>query len=195
MADSLPMEIASTIQSASITHHPDINRDLNPSTAASKKEPVTISHEHFEDEDEYGIDGEEEEEDDIPYNVIRPIPRGHGVPPLPDLRFEQSYLASISHTSSPYKIAWITARDQLLFPLIQGTIWSLLQLGWRHWNLRANLQGTDLGSRIRRWWYNTNNWKLPPLSDSISNMKTRVSNMTKDKNLAREMGEFYKFQT
>lgn len=91
MADSLPMEIASTIQSASITQHPDVRHDLNPSTTASSKEPVSVSrhstHEHFEDEDEYGIDGDEEdeEEEDIPYRVIRPLRRSPAMPPLPDL--------------------------------------------------------------------------------------------------------------
>lgn len=129
MADSLPLEIASTIQSASINRHPDTRHDLNPSTSASAKQPVTISHthSHISDEDEYGIDGdsengEEDEEEDIPYSVIRPIPRGPEMPPLPDLRFEQSYLASIAHADTNWKIAWITTRDQvfaLMCPQIQ----------------------------------------------------------------------------
>lgn len=85
------MEIASTIQSASINYNPDVRHDLNPSTSASNKEPVTVSrhstHEHFEDEDEYGIDGDEEDEEDedIPYSAIRPLPRRPSMPPLPDL--------------------------------------------------------------------------------------------------------------
>ena len=92
MADSLPMEIASTIQSASITKNPDVRHDLNPSTSVVEKEPVSVfqpsSSEHFEDEDEYGIDGndeEDEEDEDIPCSVIRPLPRRPSMPPLPDL--------------------------------------------------------------------------------------------------------------
>jgi len=118
MADSLPLEIASTIQSASINRHPDTDYDLNPSTSASAKQPVTISRtrSHISDEDEYGIDGDSEndqDEEDIPYSVIRPLPRRPEMPPLPDLRFEQSYLASIAHADTNWKIAWITTRDQV----------------------------------------------------------------------------------
>ena len=42
-APSIPLEIASTLQTASINRHPDPRHDLNPSTAASAKQPVAIS--------------------------------------------------------------------------------------------------------------------------------------------------------
>lgn len=198
MADSISIEIASAVQSASIKHNPDPEHDINPSTSASTKEPVTVSHpsssEHFNDEDEYGIDGDEEEKQEglpySPYRAIRPQTR-RSHPPLPDLRFEQSYLASISKADTNWKIAWITFRDQLILPLLQGTVWSLVQIGWRHWNASANMSGTTFGSKIRRWWYKTNNWKLP----SLNNMRTRVSKLAKDQKLAKDMGEFYKFQS
>ena len=68
MADSLPMEKASTIQSASITKSPDLRHDLNPSTSVVEKEPVSVSQpsssEYFEDEDGHGIDGNEEEDEE-----------------------------------------------------------------------------------------------------------------------------------
>lgn len=65
------------------------------------------------------------------------------IPTIPDLRFEQSYLKSIA----PYlrtrtitdsgsehetveivsvqwrKVLWITLRDQIISPLVQGTVW------------------------------------------------------------------------
>lgn len=47
------------------------------------------------------------------------------------------------------------------------------------------MSGTTFGSKIRRWWYKTNNWKLP----SLNNMKTRVSKLAKDQKLAKDMGE------
>jgi hypothetical protein len=50
---------------------------------------------------------------------------------------------------------------QVLSPLIQGTIWSLALHGWRFWNRSATLSGSSVGARVRRWWYETNNWKLP----------------------------------
>lgn len=46
-------------------------------------------------------------------------------------------------------------------PLIQGMVWSLVLHGWRFWNRSATLSGNTAGARIRRWWYETNNWMLP----------------------------------
>lgn len=120
MSDSLPLTIAETIQTASINRAPSPTHDLNPSTAASEKQPVFVSphastsassvDKYAYDEDE-GID--EDEDEDIPYNVIRPIPRRTSFPPLPDLRFEQSYLASIAAADTKWKVAYITIRDQV----------------------------------------------------------------------------------
>ena len=120
MSSSIPLQIAETIQTAHINRAPDAAHDLNPSTAASSKEPVAISH-HIPGSDssheldlcdEAGID-EDEDVEDIPYDVIRPLPRKLNMPPLPDLRFEQSYLASIAAADTKSKIAYITIRDQV----------------------------------------------------------------------------------
>jgi hypothetical protein len=121
MSSSIPLQIAETIQTASINRAPDVAHDLNPSTAASSKQPVTVSHHasssdashELESYDE--VDGIDEDEDaeDIPYDVIRPLPRRPSMPPLPDLRFEQSYLASIAGANTYSKIAYITVRDQV----------------------------------------------------------------------------------
>lgn len=40
-------------------------------------------------------------------------------------------------------------------------LWTLLLSGWRHWNRGAQFQGATLGSKVRRWWWNVNNWKIP----------------------------------
>ncbi|RPB26825.1 hypothetical protein L211DRAFT_856177 [Terfezia boudieri ATCC MYA-4762] len=78
--------------------------------------------------------------------------RAH-LPPLPDLRFEQSYLASISSANGdPWRIFLITIRDQVVFPLVQGMVFSLGMAGWRAWNSRARFLGRGLGARVRRWW-------------------------------------------
>jgi hypothetical protein len=121
MASNPALELASTIQSASINRDPSPSYDLNPSTAASEKIPVKLSHCHtaesFASLDKYAYDDEdgidEEDEEDIPYNVLRPVPRRQSFPPLPDLRFEQSYLASISKADTRWKVAFITIRDQV----------------------------------------------------------------------------------
>jgi Autophagy receptor ATG43 len=118
MSDSLPLEIGEIIQTASINRAPSPAHDINPSTAASEKQPVFVSpHVTPSDSslDKYAYEGvdEEEEEEDIPYSVIRPIPRRASFPPLPDLRFEQSYLASIAAADTKWKVAYITIRDQV----------------------------------------------------------------------------------
>ena len=119
MSSSLPLEIAETIQTASIQRHPSPAHDLNPSTAASQKQPVSVqtaSAFSFDKEayEDYGID-EEEDEEDIPYSVLKPVQRRASFPPLPDLRFEQSYLASIAGAETKGRVAWITIRDQVSF--------------------------------------------------------------------------------
>merc|ERR1711977_253297 len=172
MEDSLPMEIASTIQSASINRAPSPTHDLNPSTAASQKQPVSLSHSDPSLDkyayDSEGIDGSdlEDGEEDIPYSVLKPVPRRQSFGPLPDLRFEQSYLASIAGADSNWKVAYITFRDQLILPLLQGMVWSLALQGWRYW-------------------YRTNNWKLPE----------RMRNYGSNAKLAEDMGDYYQNQS
>ncbi|EWZ44704.1 hypothetical protein IWW34DRAFT_49999 [Fusarium oxysporum f. sp. albedinis] len=157
--DSAPTELAATIQAASIEHHPDPALDTNPPTAAERRQPVTLEHVKHEHDD--GIDEEEDEEEDIPYSVLRPAPRHSHLPPLPDLRFEQSYLRSISKADTWWKVALITTRDQIIMPLTQGLVYNLFLCGWQHWNRNARLHGNTLGARVRRWWWGVNNWKIP----------------------------------
>lgn len=66
---------------------------------------------------------DEEDAEDISYDVIRPLPRRPSLPPLPDLRFEQSYLASIAGAETYWRIAYITTRDQVcILYYLEGTI-------------------------------------------------------------------------
>ena len=121
MDSSIPIQIAETIQTASINRAPSPSHDLNPSTAASQKQPVSISPNALTsdaslDKFAYGGDDEfdeEEDQEDIPYSVITPVQRRASFPPLPDLRFEQSYLQSISNCDTMWKVAYITMRDQV----------------------------------------------------------------------------------
>ncbi|CEJ60509.1 hypothetical protein PMG11_09081 [Penicillium brasilianum] len=167
------LEVAETIQTASIVSHPSAAHDINPSTAASEKQPVVAAP---------ASDAGSLSSDIVdPSRVIRPIRRRQTLPPLPDLRFEQSYLASLKDADTWGRVAWITVRDQVLLPLIQGTVWTLALSGWRFWNRNASLSGHTLGSRIRRWWYGVNNWKVPPVG------------WTKDPKLASHVEEFLQF--
>ncbi|KAL8642065.1 MAG: hypothetical protein Q9228_001202 [Teloschistes exilis] len=100
------VDIASAIQSASIKRHPSPAHDLNPSTAASKKQPVSPTTSMSSDAST------------IPESVLKPVPRRANLPPLPDMRFEQSYLASLQGAESWWRIAWITGRDQVWHNLL-----------------------------------------------------------------------------
>ncbi|KAH6684169.1 hypothetical protein B0J14DRAFT_572290 [Halenospora varia] len=189
MSSSLPIEIASTIQSASIKRDPSPHHDLNPSTAASSKIPVSAhpasesSLDKYAYDDEEGIE-EDEEEEDIPYEVLKPLPRRPSFGPLPDLRFEQSYLASIAGADTRWRVVYITVRDQVMLPLLQGMVWTLALQGWKYWNRNTKLHGESIGARARRWWYKTNNWKLP-----------EFRNVGKNQKLADKMGDYYQNQS
>ena len=104
---SAAIQLAETIQTAHINHHPDPKRDFAPSTAADTKQQVEL----LDIDDGSDIDGAEE--DEIPVSLLRPAPRGPQMPPLPDLRFEQSYLASIKDAKGWGGVTYITVRDQV----------------------------------------------------------------------------------
>jgi hypothetical protein len=129
MATSLPLQIAETVQTAHINRHPSPAHDINPSTAASRKEPVTLvdhdeKHDHhfFPDEGIDGTDHEDEDEEDyenaVGFRGLKPKPRRTHLPPLPDLRYEQSYLHSIRNADTWWKVVLVTARDQVCFPFV-----------------------------------------------------------------------------
>ncbi|KAF2736315.1 DUF1770-domain-containing protein [Polyplosphaeria fusca] len=155
MASDVPVEIASAIQSASIKRHPSPRHDLNPSTTMSEKQPV-----HLDDHPDPDASSDVAE-DEIPISILRPIPRRNTMPPLPDLRFEQSYLKSIEKAGSWQKVLWITFRDHVVMCFAQGLVYSLLISGWKHWNRSSKFHGRNIGARIRRWWWDVNKWAYP----------------------------------
>jgi len=163
------IQLAETIQTASIKRHPSPTHDINPSTAASRKEPVRFDS--SADLDDVLSDAEGAKEDEIPESVLRPAPRKSQLPPLPDLRFEQSYLASIQHADTWQRVAFITLRDQLFMPLAQGLVWTLAVAGWRHLNQASHLSGQTVGARVRRWWWGVNNWKLPAMKRKMGDQR------------------------
>ncbi|KAH6624294.1 hypothetical protein B0J18DRAFT_465528 [Chaetomium sp. MPI-SDFR-AT-0129] len=179
---SLPTQVAETVQTAHINRNPSPEHDINPSTAASRKEPVQLRKPKAKagpnssddggsiDDDEFvaGDDGdvddelETEEEDLYRAQSVKPRPRRHKLPPMPDLRFEQSYLWSIRNADTWWKVGWITVRDQVMMPFTQGIVYNLGICGWHYWNRNAQIHGSSIGARLRRWWYGVNNWAIPP---------------------------------
>ncbi|RMZ83612.1 hypothetical protein DV738_g906, partial [Chaetothyriales sp. CBS 135597] len=158
-------ELASAIQSVSIKQNPSPEHDVNPSTAASKREPVDLVSPALSDIDETDADeldvDEEEEEELIPSYILKPRRRRKSFPKLPDFRFEQSYLASIKNAKSNTDVVLITLRDQVLLPLAQGVLWNLVMFGWRYSNRASKFSGQSVGAKVRKWWWGLNNWKLP----------------------------------
>ena len=104
------IQAAETLQTAHIRHAPSIEHDLAPGTAADRKQAVRLDEPTIDDDEDAISDVEE---DEIPVSLLRPAPRRPQMPPLPDLRFEQSYLASIEGASGWPMVAYITARDQV----------------------------------------------------------------------------------
>ncbi|ROW17537.1 hypothetical protein VPNG_00735 [Cytospora leucostoma] len=157
MASSdIPVQLAETIQTAHINREPSAQHDINPSTAADTREPVKLDSKGELD------DELDDEDDEIPASALRPARRFSHLPPIPDLRFEQSYLHSIQNAQSWWMIAWITVRDQMVMPMLQGVVYNLAWCGWQHWNKNAQISGNSLGARARRWWYEVNNWQIHP---------------------------------
>jgi hypothetical protein len=116
MSSSIPLEIGETLQSLSINRNPSTTHDINPSTAASEKVPVRVEETTLDAESySSSLDGSdiEEEDEEYSYSIIRPARRRQSLPPLPDLRFEQSYLASIAGAETYQMVAYITIRDQV----------------------------------------------------------------------------------
>jgi hypothetical protein len=130
MSSSIPLQLAETIQTAHLNRDPSPTHDLNPSTAASKKEPVDLEPVYHHD-DGIDIDDDADEDDRVEtltvasedegtedgerggLSRVKPRPRRHHLPPMPDLRFEQSYLWSIRNADAWWKVGWITVRDQV----------------------------------------------------------------------------------
>jgi hypothetical protein len=130
MSSSIPLQLAETVQTAHLNRHPSPQHDLNPSTAASRKEPVRLEavfpddggidgeddlaiHRHSEEEGEEEGEEDETEDDELYPARVKARPRRHHLPPMPDLRFEQSYLWSIRSADTWWKVGWITVRDQV----------------------------------------------------------------------------------
>ncbi|KFX87243.1 hypothetical protein O988_00223 [Pseudogymnoascus sp. VKM F-3808] len=191
MSSSIPLEIGETLQSLSINRNPSTTHDINPSTAASEKVPVRVEETTLDAESySSSLDGSdiEEEDEEYSYSIIRPARRRQSLPPLPDLRFEQSYLASIAGAETYQMVAYITIRDQVILPLLQGTLWTLALQGWRHWNRGTKLSGKNAGARIRRWWWRVNNWPIDKSAASI------IRSASRDEKLAFKTKEFYEMQ-
>lgn len=106
------IQAAETVQTAHINKAPT-ERDLAPSTAADTKERVV-----FDRSADVVSEADDVEDDEVPLSILKPLPgdQQQRMPPhlqLPDLRFEQSYLKSISNTNDWKVITYITIKDQV----------------------------------------------------------------------------------
>jgi len=160
------------VQDTHIIRNPN-RSDIAPSASADTKIPLYSPHDNdIDDDDRYSISSSILDHHERP--ARRPLP------PLPDLRFEQSYMASIAPAHGVWwKVVLITLKDQVIMPLLQGLGFNLALFGWRWWNRGIKFSGAGLGgevpspggllegvlmvkiARARRWWWEINNWQLP----------------------------------
>ncbi|KAK2069227.1 hypothetical protein P8C59_003824 [Phyllachora maydis] len=146
MDSSVPLQLAEMVQTAHIEPNPSLEHDLSPSTAASRRVPVMLEENSLDDSEGEDVEDTVDDDDEIPLSVLhhKPRPTQHMPLPLRDLRFEQSYLHSIAKADTWWMVAWITLRDQVMMPLVQGVIYNLAVCGWQFWNKNAQLSGSSM---------------------------------------------------
>lgn len=133
----------------------DSNTSLATSTAESQnrnKQRITSAYnEHLNlnhDDDDDNDDGHEHEHDHRYLPTKFQLELRKNAPQIPDLRFEASYRRSISKANgSWWKIALITLKDQVTFPLLQGFLWNLALVGVKTWRLSATSSGVTWGRK------------------------------------------------
>lgn len=70
-------------------------------------------------------------------------------PPIPDLRFQQSYLQSIQRANgSAFLVALITLRDHVLYPFLSGGMWVFVRHIFQF--LKLQEKGFHFGQSLRR---------------------------------------------
>lgn len=68
----------------------------------------------------------------------------------------------LSETESGLTNVRACVDQQIMMPFIQGILYNLAICGWQYWNRNAQLHGSSVGARLRRWWYTVNKWPIPP---------------------------------
>lgn len=144
MSDILPLVAEALARDTHAIRTPSPRHNIAPSTAADDTGKIH--------DDYLGIDDSDASDTrSISSSVVNYGPEGRlrkQLPQVPDLRFEQSYLASIAPAQGVWwKIVLITLKDQVMMPLVQGVLYNLLVTGWRMWNRGARLSGAGVGGR------------------------------------------------
>ena len=130
-------EAAKSIQDVHINQSPELE-DITPAVDAS-------AHELLNNE-------VTEPSRSTPSAHHRRRHHGPALPPIPDLRFEPSYLAGLTRAQGSWnKAAWLTIRDQVIYPGLQGFGVALATIAFRSLILRQKESGTAWGLYIRDW--------------------------------------------
>jgi len=161
------------VQDSHIVHDPSPSRDVAPSTSADRP-PISIFHEGLpsmqfassrsalyllsqqrqqapsEDDQDDDSASSRTSDEDARHPQSPPKSRRRHLPPIPDLRFEQSYLKQLQAAKG--SIFWmiiITIREQVLLPGIQGFVWALGIAGIRTLRLQQAESGLAWGTWLR----------------------------------------------
>lgn len=141
MSDLPPLAAQTLAQDTHLTSQPS-SAPATSFDAASRLYPQPHEHGIDDDDDRASISSSI-----LDFDYVRPPRRP--LPPLPDLRFEQSYLASLAPAEGVWwKIVLITLRDQVLMPLVQGVGFNLVLFGWRWWNRGVKFNGMGVGGML-----------------------------------------------
>jgi hypothetical protein len=166
MEDAAKVLAQTAVQDSHIIRNPSPTRDIAPSTSADQR-PITVirdalpsiqfsSSSNLHMLSQLRADADEDTVSEVSLedstHDISPKPRRPQLPPIPDLRFEQSYLKQLEAAKG--SVMWIiiiTIREQVLFPGVQGFLWALAMSGIRSLRTRQAESGQEWGGWIREF--------------------------------------------
>lgn len=145
--------IADKVDFRASSAHAAFSQQDEASSSSKEAQRWLKNHNNDEDNNGYDDEGENGETDSVDdfeeINISRRKVVRPARPPIPDLRFEQSYRKAIAKADGVWwKIALITIKDQVIFTLLQGFLWQLALVGIRSWRLKAMSHGSSYGGKF-----------------------------------------------
>ncbi len=155
--EATKVALETLVQDAHINRHPEIAPDTS-----GKRHVFVLSTNmlnNIADRKPIEIHLDDESDDEDPSDGPEAVPASHrerraggllNGQPIPDLRFEQTYLASLRRTDlSWYSIFRVTLIDYLMFPMFQGLLWTLAVASLRHLRGTTTKSGRQFGQVLR----------------------------------------------
>ncbi|ORY86107.1 hypothetical protein BCR37DRAFT_390903 [Protomyces lactucae-debilis] len=138
--------VGSLLETLAQDTHIESNPQIQPDTSADKA-PIKVYSGDIE-----GLDDDDLAQlpDEVQPGARPPKPVLFNGTPIPDLRFEQTYLTALNRTDwSHWSVFRVTLVDFLLWPMLQGAVWALALNGFRYLRTSSNSQGKAFGLVIK----------------------------------------------